>query len=113
MNHENADRRSYQRHAVRLLIDYEAKDSFKSDYTTDISGGGLFIQTHAPLLIGTEMELKIAFPRIPKFIEIKGVVVWINENPTSNKPPGMGIKFIGLKEEDRRFIDSLAQPDME
>lgn len=107
---DNVDRRGYRRHAVRLLIDYETKDSFRSDYTADISGGGLFIQTQLPLPVGTEMELKIAFPRIPRLIEVKGAVVWINEHPADDKPPGMGIKFIDLKAEDARFIDNLALP---
>ena len=106
----NVDRRCHPRHPLSLLIEYEVKDTFKADYITDISGGGLFIQTQSPLPVGTEMELKIAFPKIPKLIEIKGVVVRINEDPTGDKPPGMGIRFIGLSDEDVRFIDKLTLP---
>lgn len=108
MNPFNPDRRVHKRHAVRLLIEYAAMDSFRSDYITDISGGGLFIQTQVPLPVGTDIELKIAFPSIPKLIEARGVVVRISEHAVDNKPPGMGIKFVGLKDEDARFINRLA-----
>ncbi len=111
MNPFSPERRAHQRHVVHLLIEYAAKDSFRSDYIADISGGGLFIQTQSHLPIGTEIELKIAFPSIPKLIEARGIVVRVSEKQTNDEPPGMGIKFIGLKEGDARFIDTLTLPE--
>jgi len=111
MNPFNPERRIHQRHAVHLLIEYAAKDSFKSDYIADISGGGLFIQTLTPLPVGTEIEFKIAFPSIPKLIEAKGVVVRVSEQQISDGLPGMGIKFIGLTEDNARFINTMTLPE--
>lgn len=111
MNPFSPERRAHQRYAVHLLIEYAAKDSFRSDYMADISGGGLFIQTLTPLPVGTEIEFKIAVPSIPKLIEARGIVVRISEQKTNDEPPGMGIKFIGLKEDDARFIDTLTLPE--
>lgn len=102
------ERRRFARAPMRMLINYEIESSIRSDYTTDISGGGLFIQTTNPLPVGTTLLIQLAFPNVPRLIEATGKVVRILEwSASSDSPPGMGIQFIDLKPSDRAFIVQL------
>lgn len=75
----------------------------------NISGGGIFVQTTNPLPVGSEVLLRLAFPKVPKLIEVLGRVIWTNEyHKGMTSIPGMGIQFLNLNEESRRFINDLA-----
>ena len=99
------ERRKFTRTPLRMLITYEVESSIRSDYSADISGGGLFIQTTNPLPVGSTVLVQLAFPNVPRLIEATGRVVRTQEwSEASNAPPGMGIQFVDLKPSDQAFI---------
>lgn len=60
---------------------------------TDISLGGMFVATSAPLPFGSEVVVSIAFPHQRGTFALSGVVRWTHEG-------GMGIQFglLGARE---------------
>ncbi len=106
--YQGEERRRFTRAPMRMLIQYEVESAIRSDYITDISGGGLFIQTTNPLPIGSTLLIQMAFPNVPRLIEAIGKVVRIIDLvPSSGVPPGMGIQFVDLKPSDQAFIGQL------
>ncbi len=79
--------------------------------TGGISGGGLFIESSAPLAPGTELKVEFALPDRPsqKF-ETRAKVAWARSKPERYLLfPGMGIQFTDIDPEAQaRLIDLVA-----
>ena len=92
------ERREYIRAPIELKVEYKKMNTFFADYTKNISKGGTFIKTDKPLPVGTEFLFRLAIPMLKEPVEIRGVVVWINEKDNLSHPEveelGMGIRFI-------------------
>jgi type IV pilus assembly protein PilZ len=95
-----------------LLVAYRTVDGFITDWATNISHGGIFINTRNPLAVGTTVRLIISLPDTAFPFDLTGRVTRVNEfdNP-SNQVPGMGIEFVDVDDEKRaridRFVDRL------
>src|SRR6185312_9659980 len=59
-----SDRRTNDRHAIELKVEYKRLNTFFADYTKNISKGGTFIRTDKPLSIGTEFLFKLFVPQL-------------------------------------------------
>ncbi|HWS55939.1 MAG TPA: PilZ domain-containing protein [Pyrinomonadaceae bacterium] len=95
------ERRRYER--SRLIIDvfFDGADLTGVAATTDISPGGLYMNTKAELPEGAVLTLRIPFE--DRDVVCNGEVVY------SNPGRGVGVNFQGLSEEDRARIErSLA-----
>ncbi len=102
------EKRKHPRAPIKILVDYWSEDLFRSDYASNISGGGIFIQTTNPFPIGTILQLQLAFPAIPRLIKVTGKVIWVSDyKKGETSVPGMGIQFFDLKKEDKTFIQNL------
>ena len=89
-----------------LPVAYRSVGSFLSDWATNISQGGLFINTRKPLPVGTEVKILIQLPGAAFPYELHGSVARVTEfDNAANMVPGMGIQFIkqyvqaGLREQ--------------
>lgn len=109
--HNKNERRSTPRIQALLKIEYDSIDDVASDYLTDLSEGGLFIQTHIPLEIGSTIEFTISFPGLLKPLALRGMVrrrIAQDEGPN----PGIGVSFCFDDEEEseqiRWLVDRLA-----
>src|SRR5690348_2718308 len=109
LKHRRADRLQHE-----LLVAYRTVDGFITDWATNISRGGIFINTRNPLAVGSTVRLIISLPDTPFPFDLTGRVTRVNEfdNP-SNQVPGMGIEFVDIDEEKRarieRFVGRLRQ----
>ncbi|HET6674744.1 MAG TPA: PilZ domain-containing protein [Nitrospiraceae bacterium] len=76
--------------------------------TGGIGGGGLFIESSAPLSPGTEMTLEFSLPDRPadKYT-VKAKVAWTRAKPERYLLfPGMGVQFTEIAEEaQQRLVD--------
>jgi type IV pilus assembly protein PilZ len=102
---DDAERRVFDRYAVEWAVDCVATDTFLYASITNISEMGIFVRTTEPLRLETKLRLAFAPPGTEPF-KLEGVVAWVNnvrENG-DNPNPGMGIKFIGLKPEERERL---------
>jgi type IV pilus assembly protein PilZ len=100
------NRRRSNRFEVTWQVDCETEDTFLYACITNISEMGIFVKTEKPLSVGTELVLRFAPPSTEKTFVLRGVVQWINPvRPLGeNLNPGMGIRFLSLKPEDRELI---------
>ena len=76
-----------------------------------IGGGGLFIESHAPLPIGTKLSMEFSLPESRgEWLHAKGVVAWACPK-ADHYPfnPGMGIRFTDVAPEIRDRILALVK----
>lgn len=110
------ERRKNPRYLVRALVDYESPDTYLYDYSTDLSQGGIFIETNNPASIDSPITLRFTLPNIDRVFEIKGRVAWHNQpdpkdelRPVQRLPRGMGIEFLEMDKADREIIQKYLQ----
>ena len=103
-----------KRKATRLHheipVAYRSVGSFLTDWATNISQGGLFINTRNPLPVGTAVRILIQLPGEPQAVAIEGKVTRVTEYDNHhNMVPGMGVEFTDLDPERRAELDRFVQ----
>jgi len=113
---KDADRRRYPRVPLSLLIQYrfDTLEDFLSEYSTDISIGGMFIRTDKPKDEGTLVYLQFYLRDGAKLIEGLGRVVRVNpaESAGDETAAGMGIEFVNFDEESMELIRQIVERNM-
>ena len=84
-------------------------DEFIEHHSHDVSRGGIYIKTPSPFQPGTLLKFEIRIADEKPMLQGVGRVVWKRETagPGSDKPAGMGVKFIKVDEASRHLIDRL------
>lgn len=101
-------------HELLVAYRYPTVDGFLTDWATNLSRGGIFINTRSPAEVGTVVRLILELPGTPVPFELRGKVARVHEfdNPT-NQVPGMAIEFVdvddALKAQIEQFVDQLRQ----
>lgn len=107
-NHPHIDRQSDPRYLARIAIfNGPYQRDLVTDYTVNISSGGVFIETNKILRVDTPLVVKFKLPDIDRIISCNSRVAWTNEPGSLKKPtlpPGMGIQFLDLTQEDLHAI---------
>jgi type IV pilus assembly protein PilZ len=107
MKQPDNKRRSARLHH-EIPIAYRTVGSFLTDWATNISHGGLFINTRNPLPVGTAVKILIQLPGASFPFHLEGRVTRVTEFANrANVAPGMGVEFTGVDEGKRREIDSF------
>ena len=105
------ERRKHDRIPVRYKISYASAEDLKAHYLSNISLGGVFIETKNPMTRGARFNLTIFLPDGGKNLDILCEVVWSfreeRVTTTGTHSPGMGLKFLNLSPEDEDRIDRL------
>lgn len=80
---------------------------FLSNHVTNLSKGGLFIETPSPLPLQSEVLLKLTLPDVGAIMETKGRVIWTYDvkKGTARVVPGMGIKLVETSPEHRQQLE--------
>jgi uncharacterized protein (TIGR02266 family) len=107
------ERRSDPRFLARIAIfNGPYQRELMTDYTVNVSSGGVFIETGKLLEVDTLLTVKFKLPDQDRVISCTSRVAWVNEATAPKKPtlpPGMGLQFLDLAMEDmnaiRIFID--------
>lgn len=77
----------------------------------DISGGGMFIESHVDVIAGTLLKLTFRLPDgTATHIDCQAMVTWLNRKPNpikSHYPYGFGVKFSELSVVASRTIQRL------
>lgn len=102
-------RRAHERVRLPLEVAYRSTGSFLVSYSVDLSRGGLFVQTDAPLPVGSELDLQLSIPGVPDTVSLRGRVVWVQDKAAPGKPEGMGIQFQHVEERLASLIDSVVR----
>jgi uncharacterized protein (TIGR02266 family) len=105
---DNKRRASRLQH--ELPVAYRSVGSFLTDWATDISQGGMFINTRSPLPVGTEVKILIQLPMIESPVGLSGRVTRVAEfDNQANVVPGMGIQFTDIDPSKREQLEALVK----
>ena len=80
------ERRKHNRVSCNVDVGYTSEEMFGHDYITDISLGGVFIETFETFVPGRQIRLAIPFSKEEKYVKVTGRVVRIADN-------GVGVAF--------------------
>ncbi len=105
----NVNRRKATRYMAHLRVKYGRSQELLTDYTINLSAGGLFIETENFLPVDASLNIEFILPDCITTIRCKGRVAWVNhpasiKNP--NLPAGMGLQFLDLTFDD---MDAIRQ----
>lgn len=100
--------RQLSRVATRLLVEFGQNDKdIKSNYSVNLSSGGVFVATNDVMPINTSLALRFQFPETNNSMTCRGRVAWLNHPENSKKPhlpTGMGIQFAPLAKEQISLV---------
>lgn len=76
--------------------------------TRNLSQGGLFVQTPAPISDGSALTIQLSMPaaRLP----LRGTVVWSRGRVQPGRPPGMGVRLVKPPHAFLEYLRSLPPP---
>ncbi|MDZ4183775.1 MAG: TIGR02266 family protein [Desulfuromonadales bacterium] len=102
--------RALPRYVARMRVHFgKDADQLFSEYTLNLSTGGVFLETTNLMAEGTPLVVEFVLPHRNIPISCKACVAWVNHpgmirNP--NLPAGMGIQFLDLNTESVEAIRS-------
>jgi uncharacterized protein (TIGR02266 family) len=106
MSADNKRRATRLHHEIPVA--YRSVGSFLTDWATNISQGGLFINTRKPLPAGTAVKILVQLPGESFPFQLEGRVTRVTEfDNRANMVPGMGVEFTGVDEAKRRDIEAF------
>ncbi|TYO99870.1 uncharacterized protein (TIGR02266 family) [Geothermobacter ehrlichii] len=98
---------------VRLQVRYgNGPEKELTDFSINLSTGGLFLVTDHPLPVDTELRLSFVFPDRNRPVVARARVAWINDDDERVKPElptGMGVQFVDLSLDDLRAIRAFVR----
>ena len=104
--------RTQPRAPLALKVRYTTPEGKQFDSLTGgIGGGGLFIESGAPLSPGTELTVEFALPDRPwDKLKAKAKVAWVRNKPERYLLfPGMGIQFVELDKKVQEELVGLVE----
>ncbi|HWI40447.1 MAG TPA: response regulator [Verrucomicrobiae bacterium] len=102
------EQRVAERHQARLCIRYSwGGRKVLSDYSVNLSTGGLFLESSNLLPAGTSLDVEFILPTGRRSVRCKARVAWLNTPEAPPKPvlpAGMGLQFLDLTVNDMDAI---------
>jgi molecular chaperone DnaK len=90
---------------TRVQFKFDRFDGFISEYSANISPGGMFIRTRVPQPPGTVLDFEFRLGDGFELIRGRGEVVWNRlEDEGPARPCGMGLHFLQLSEGSKELI---------
>lgn len=111
-----ASGRKFQRKAVPLLVQYRFNvlEEFHTDYSVNISGGGLYLKMTKPATLGSTVYLQFIMRGGGRVIQCRGRVVRVDGSSGSSggavmpsAGSGAAVQFVDLDEDDLSAILKL------
>lgn len=97
------EHRATPRTSLVVELHLASESHFFSGLSGDISEGGVFVSTYRDLATGTPVDLEFSLPGSDRVVKAKGEVRW-HRSASPEVPPGVGIAFDELADEDRALI---------
>lgn len=95
---------------VRLWPDGD--DRVREGWTADLSRGGVFVRSTAPIAKGTQVRFQLVGPEGQDPVEGLGLVAWVRERALrgGKLAAGMGIQFIAISDEGLAAFERMRAP---
>ena len=102
------DQRHHKRYELEAYVDYTGREFLLNHRITDLSIGGMKLQTKEVDEVGQQVDIILTLPDLEAVIEIKAEVVWSNpeEKIMGLKFKNMGIKELRLLQEYLNRVES-------
>ena len=102
----SAERRAYPRAKLKWLVTVKSEKRSFEGVTLNVTPDGCFISCRNPLKLNVVFELTIKIPNSDSSITAKAEVVWSNIYGPDDEitPRGMGVRFVKISSEARKFI---------
>jgi uncharacterized protein (TIGR02266 family) len=102
--------RRHHRAELNVEVSLEGDHNFFVGFSENVSEGGLFVATHSLREIGSVVHLSFQLPDRQRPIEVEAVVCWMRIfSETSDTPPGLGLQFIDISDEDAHAIRGFVE----
>jgi uncharacterized protein (TIGR02266 family) len=88
------EQRADARHEIYVDVVIGGDSHFYAGLSGDVSRGGIFVATYAPLPVGTPVQVKFVLP--DGELALEGTVRWIRAG-SERVSPGLGIRFENLE----------------
>lgn len=98
--------REYPRVPYAVAVEFRSASSFLIAYSVNLSRGGLFLETHHDLPVGSQVELAFAIPGTGQ-VPLHGLVAWRRGPEHPEGPPGLGVEFTDITAQVGQVIDRL------
>jgi uncharacterized protein (TIGR02266 family) len=108
------ERRDYPRAKIKWPVIVKTDTGTMDGVTTDLTPNGVFVHCQKPLRLNVVFEITIKIPNSEQTIEAKAEVVWSNRWGPDDEisPRGMGVRFIKISSEARKFIARAAMNNL-
>lgn len=88
-----------------LSLKYANKKAVVDALTENASSRGLFVSTENPLEQGEHLQIELQLPGLEDPVKVKGQVIWTRaKTGETDKPSGMGVKFVEITKEDKQIL---------
>jgi uncharacterized protein (TIGR02266 family) len=98
--HLRVEERNAPRYEARLRVQYgSGSQQLLTNYSINLSTGGLFIETENPLPVDTPLTVDFILPANDRQIRCLARVAWVNDQDLhrkANLPDGMGLQFLDI-----------------
>ena len=100
------ERRTYPRGKYKWPVVFKTDKDSISGVTLNVGPDGVFISCQDPSRLNEVGELTISIPDSKHAIKARAEVVWSNIYGPDDEitPRGMGVRFIRISSDDRKFI---------
>jgi len=95
-------RRKHVRVAMCTKVYVTCNGSASELYTVNVSAGGMYIKTTAPFPVSSKVVISLPL-KAESQLHLKGVVVNVKSD-TGKQPPGIGIEFKEVSEDERKRL---------
>jgi len=96
-----------KRYDMTHPVQYESHASFLTEYTENLSKGGMYLATPELLEPESTIQVELEIPGIPDPIKVTGKVVYRfseKEAQEHGRPPGVGLQFIDTSDEAKNLL---------
>ena len=108
------ERRSYPRAKIRWPVKVKTDKGAMDGVTSDVTPNGVFIHCQKPFRLNVVFEMTINIPNSEHSIIAVAEVVWSNRWGPDDEitPRGMGVRFVKISSEARKFIARAAMNNL-
>jgi uncharacterized protein (TIGR02266 family) len=108
------ERRDYPRAKIKWPVKVKTDKGTMDGVTSDVTPNGVFIHCQKPLRLNVVFEMAIDIPNSEHSITAKAEVVWSNRWGPDDEisPRGMGVRFVKISSEARKFIARTAMNNL-
>ena len=101
------NKRGKNRVPADIKVDYRTVGTFVTDYTANLSHGGLFVRTSLPFDPGERVRLRVTIPGQDLPFPLEGVVRWNRKVGEEGGDAGMGIEFVDFSTEMKQSLEEF------